>query len=436
MENIQCESIGTVVQEVTATVDAETYEATRSSVLKKIQKQLSWPGFRKGKVPFSFLQQRYPEEIQGEVRQTLVQKLLEQLKQEKHWDIAAVTKTDFTGNDHEQEMTVELEIAPDIQLPDYQHFPLEPENITISETEKNDFIERIRKQYATYEVVHRPIHPKDYVKLSYEGTVEGKPINEYPNVPPLWGKQTGTWEEADATDGLGIPEIVSGLDGLNVGDTKEITVHFPENFAAEALQKKQGTYRVSILEVREVKLPELNEEFLKKLQVKDVTELQSFAEKAIRRQKEQAYAVQQKHRITEFLVRSVTNDLPSTWIENSTKNVLQEMVNLLSSHGVTEQEREEQKAVLYEKAKAIAIDRIKLNLCFEKIYQKEQLKLENRDIEPVILQEAQARRIPPEKFVQKIRQDPALQNDIRTKAFQAKMINWLFQQLRPKANVS
>ena len=106
MENIQCESIGTVVQEVTATVDAETYEATRSSVLKKIQKQLSWPGFRKGKVPFSFLQQRYPEEIQGEVRQTLVQKLLEQLKQEKHWDIAAVTKTDFTGNDHEQEMTV------------------------------------------------------------------------------------------------------------------------------------------------------------------------------------------------------------------------------------------------------------------------------------------------------------------------------------------
>lgn len=424
------------MQKVTATVDTETYETICSSVLKKMQKQLSLPGFRKGKVPFPLLQQRYKEEIQGEVRQNLVQKLLEQLKQEKQWDIAAVTKIDFDGNDPEQKMTVELEIAPEIQLPDYKHFPLEPENITISETEKNDFIDRIRKQYATYEVVHRPIRPKDYVKLSYEGIVDGKPVHEYSNVPPLWSKQTGTWEEAGATDGLGIPEIVSGLDGLNVGDTKDITVHFPENFAVEALQKKEGTYHISILEVREVKLPEINEEFLKKLSVKDITELQSFAEKTIRQQKEQAYAMQQKHRITEFLVQSVSSDLPPTWIKNSTENVLQEMVNLLSSHGVTEQEREKQKAVLYEKAKAIAIDRIKLNLCFEKIYQKEQLKLENRDIEPVILQEAQTMRIPPEKLVQKIRQDAALQQDIRTKAFQAKMINWIFHQLRPKENPS
>ena len=95
---------------------------------------------------------------------------------------------------------------------------------------------------------------------------------------------------------------------------------------------------------------------------------------------------------------------------------------------------EAQKEDLHEKARTIAIDRVKLNLCFEKIFEEEKLKLESHDFDPIILQESRSLRIPPKQLVQKLQQDEALREDIRMKAFQAKMINWLFVLLFRKVH--
>ena len=429
------EPVSAVMQKASVTFDAKECEAAQISVLKNLQATATLPGFRKGKVPFELLKQRFGDGLEAEVNQTLLQQALRQIKDEQpDLKIAVVTKADFSEKDKGRLLEAEFEVAPQLTLPDYKNFQLEPMNIVVSEEEKAAFIARLRKQHATYEAVDRAVQSGDYVKLSYEGTVGGKPVQSYGDVPPLWSKQTGTWEEADAKDGFGIPEIVAGLVGLKIGDEKDIAVHFPEDFAVEPLRKKEGTYHVSVLEVREVKLPPLDEDLFKKLQVKDAAQLTSFAEANIRRQKEYEYASEQKQRIADFLIQSVTSDLPSTWIKNTTDKVLREMVNLFSAHGVKSEEMEAQKENLHEKARTIAIDRVKLNLCFEKIFADEKLKLENRDFEPIILQESRSLRIPPKQLVQKIQQDEALREDIRMKAFQAKMINWLFVLLFRKAH--
>ena len=434
---IHSEPVSSVVQKASVTFDVKECEGAQLSVLKRLQATATLPGFRKGKVPFELLKQRYGDGLEAEVRQTLLQRVLRQIRDEQpSLKIVSVTKADLSDKDKGRMLETEFEVAPQLTLPDYKNFPLEPMQIVVSEEERTAFIDRLRKQHATYETVERAVQAGDYVKLSYEGTVDGKPVQSYGNVPSLWGKQTGTWEEADAKDGFGIPEIVSGLVGLKAGDERDISVHFPENFAVEALRKKEGTYHVSVSEVREVKLPPLDEELFKKLQVKDAEQLMSFAEENIRRQKEYEYASDQKQRIAEFLIQSVTSDLPPTWIKNTTDKVLREMVNLFSAHGVKNEEMEAQKEDLHEKARAIAIDRVKLNLCFEKIFEEEKLKLESHDFDPIILQESRSLRIPPKQLVQKIQQDEALREDIRMKAFQAKMINWLFVLLFRKAHPS
>ena len=432
---IHSEPVSAVIQKASVTFDAKECEAAQTSVLKNLQATATLPGFRKGKVPFELLKQRYGDSLEAEVRQTLLQRALRQIKDEQpELKIAVVTKADFSEKDEGRLLEAEFEVAPQLTLPDYKNFPLEPMNIVVSEEEKTAFIDRLRKQHATYETVDRAAKAGDYVKLSYEGTFDGKPVQSYGNVPSLWGKQTATWEEADAKDGLGIPEVVSGLVGLKAGDERDISVHFPEDFAVEALRKKEGTYHVSVLEVREVKLPPLDAELFKKLQVKDAEQLASFAEENIRRRKEYEYASDQKQRIADFLIQSVTSDLPPTWIKNTTDKVLREMVNLFSAHGVKNEEMEAQKEDLHEKARTIAVDRVKLNLCFEKIFEEEKLKLESQDFDPIILQESRNLRIPPKQLVQKIQQDEALREDIRMKAFQAKMINWLFVLLFRKAH--
>ena len=432
---IHIEPVSTVIQKATVTFDAKECEAAQLSVLKQLQATTTLPGFRKGKVPFELLKQRYGNGLEAEVRQVLLQRALHQIREEQpKLKIATVTKFDVSDKDKGRVLETEFEVAPQLTLPDYKNFPLEPMEIVVSEEEKNAFIDRLRKQHATYETVERAVQSGDYVKVSYEGTVDGKPVQDYGDIPSLWGKQTATWEEADAKDGFGIPEIISGLVGLKVGDSKDITVHFPEDFAVEQLRKKEGIYHVSILEVREVKLPPLDEDLFEKLQIKDATELVNAVETNIRRQKEYAYASKQKQRIAEFLIQSVTDDLPPSWIRSTTDKVLQEMVNLFASHGIKNEEMENQKEELHEKARTIAIDRIKLNLCFEKIFEDEKLRLENQDFEPVILQESQRLRIPPKQLIQKIQQNEALREDIRMKAFQAKMINRIFLLLFRKAH--
>ncbi|MFQ6723413.1 MAG: trigger factor [Opitutales bacterium] len=424
------ESINTVSKKVTVTFEKDMCKDVRLTVLKKAQKDAALPGFRKGKVPLELLEQRYAEALLQEFRQELVVKALEHLKQSDKMDVVAVVKSDFSDKDKGQELHLEVELAPEIALPDYKSFQLDKADFEVSEAEVNDFIERLQKQQASYEVVEREAQSKDYVKLSYEGFVDDQPIDSYQGLPHLWAKQKMTWEEVDAQETPGIPEIVKGIKGLKAGDKKEIKVQLPATFAVKELQKKKAVYKVEILEVREVKLPALDEEFFKKLQVKDKAELETFAKKTLSNRKEQEYAAQQKQRISEFLIQSVTCEMPSSWVRSETNKVLQEMVNLFSSHGIKQGMLEEQKEALVERARTVACDRIKLNLCFEKIFSAEKLKVDARDIELVLVQEAAQRHITPQKLLQLVQKDERERNAIQNKAFQAKMINWLFDTLR------
>ena len=389
-------------------------------------------GFRKGKVPFEILKQRFGNALKAEFRQELISKAIEHLKDEDKLNVVAVSKTDFSEQDKEQTLSMEVELQPEFDLPDYKKFKLDEAKIEVPEAEIKDFIERLQKQQASYEVVDRPAKAKDYVKLSYSGNVDGRPVDEFPGVPHIWATQKTTWEEVEATDEVGIPEIVKGISGLKAGDKKDIKVKFPKTFAVKELQQKEAVYTVEIAEVREVKLPELNETFFKQFQVKSLEELKQFAEKTIRSRKEQEFAAQQKQKISEFLIQSVACDLPPSWVHAETQKVLQEMVNLFSSHGVKNATLEEQKSALVEKAQTIARDRIKLNLCFEKIFKAEKLQVDAHDIERVLVQEAAQRHIAPQKLVQMIQKDEAERSAIQGKAFQAKMINWLFDTLNKK----
>ena len=75
----------------------------------------------------------------------------------------------------------------------------------------------------------------DYVKCSYEGTLDGKPVAELLPEKPMFGKQANTWEEAGNQTGMGVDAISDGVIGVSAGDKKEITASFPKDFEVEVL---------------------------------------------------------------------------------------------------------------------------------------------------------------------------------------------------------
>lgn len=423
---IYTEAINTVSKKITITFDGDECKNTQQSVLKNMQAQVELPGFRKGKVPIEILQQRFKTALAEEFQRALFNEAVKYLKDKEGLKIAAVVETDLTALDQGQSLLLEVELEPEFELPDYRSFHIDIPVWNVPESEIDEYIDHLRKQHADYQVVDRPAQSKDYVKLSYEGFVGDQSVDSFENVPHLWCKQRSTWEEVDAGDGLGIPELVKGLPGLKAGDVKDITVKFPKNFQSKALQGKEAVYHVTVEEVREVALPPLDESFFEKNQVKDLVALRNLAGRTLQNRKEQTFASEQKQKISEFLINAVTCELPASWVNRETDIVLQEMVNLFSSHGVKSKMLEDQKSALFEKAQSVARDRIKLNLCFEKIFNQEHLKMEARDIELVLVQEAAMRHMKPEKLLQQVQRDELVRADIQRKAFQAKVINWLY----------
>ncbi|MDR0393139.1 MAG: trigger factor [Puniceicoccales bacterium] len=421
------EPIRSVLKKVVATLDAATCLKFKQNVLKKVQTNAVMPGFRKGKVPLDILNRRYADIIADEVKQVLLNEVVEYLKSTEKLEIASLAKADFEdAGDGQQMVSLEVEVTPEITLPDYKNFLLEEDNMQVKDEEVRDFIAHLQKQQATYEVVHREANIRDYVKIAYEGICEGEPVDNFKDVPHAWRKQKSTWEEVGNGMAAGVPEIIDGIVGMKVGDKKNIKVLFPENFAVHALRGKEGCYAVEMQEVREVKMPAMDETFFKHYQVQNLDELNDFARKTLVERKRQAYAGRQKQRISEFLIQSVTCDLPPSWVKREAEKVLQEMVDLFATHGVKNALLEEQKESVIQKAQSIAEDRVKLNLCFEKIAAQEKLQLEGKDIEPVLIQEAMQRRIPAQKMLQMVQKNSQLRQEIQQKATQAKLINWLF----------
>ena len=429
------EPIDSVSKKVIVTLEAAVCAETKASVLSKIQAQASLPGFRKGKVPVSLLMQHYGENVKLEVRQALLDKILQYLRDEEKLDVASLLKIDFQDKEgDEQEATLEVELVPEITLPDYKNFKLEECKIEITDAEIDETIDQIRKQQASYEVVDRPANDKDYVKLNYAGFYNDQPVDNFENVPYLWKQQKNTWEEIRHQEDINIPEMVEGLKGMKAGDKKSIEVTFPKTFAVAELAEKKARYDLEVLEVREVKLPELNEAFFKNQKVENLETLKNNIRTNLEAQKKQEYASYQKQRIADFLIHSVTQEMPQAWVEKNTGIILQEMVNVFAAQGIKKNVLQDQKDAMIERAKSLALDRTKLNLCFEKIAKEENVKMENRDFEMVIYNEAMRRRITPQKLLQLIKGDAEERRDIHEKAFQAKMINWLFDLLNKAQN--
>lgn len=426
---IQVETVDSVSKKVTAVFEASAYQNAEAMVLKAAQSKAVLPGFRKGKVPTELLKQRYGQAMESELKEQLVKQALDYAVQKEKLSIAAITDVDYSDLSTKRAVSITVEIKPEVSLPDFKNFQLGKADVAVKDTEVTEFITRLRKQYATYHTVDRAIQKNDYVKLSYEGFVGEKPVGCFGDVSSVWSRQKSTWQAAGVVETDEIPEIANGVIGMKAGETKSISVIFPKDFELAELQKKEGVYHVTIEEVREVVLPEMDEKFFEKIKVKDLDALKSAAEQTLQQRKKAEYAAHQKQRIAEYLVQSIQCDLPHSWVKSQTDKILQEMVDVFASHGVKEQEMEEQKALLYEKAKEGAVSRIKLDLCFEKLSRDEHLVLEEQDLTPIVMQEARRLHISPQKLVQQANKDNRLRVDIQGKAFQAKLINWLFNKL-------
>ncbi len=404
--NIRTDDINATRKALVVNVSADEIEKEHDSVLNEFSKQARIPGFRPGRAPRNMVSQRFAGDISEELKKKVVSSAYRNALKET--EIQVFNLIELKGDDinrgADNELTFVVDVHPEFNLPEYKGIPVEKPDTEVKDEEIESTIQTIRDQRADFSVVEREARTGDYVKLSYEGRIGEEKLADLLPSRPIFGTQSATWEEVGSAD-AGIPGFAEQLAGLKAGDKKDIQVTFPDDFQEADLAGKQAVYAVEMIEVREKKLPELNEEFLKGLNVESVEQLKEQIRTELAQRKESEGRGKQRQQLSDALLERIEFEVPETAVDAETQSILRQIIERNIRQDVREEELEQHKEKLYEEARRAAVRRVKLRMILLKIAEKENVKMDNEDAQRFIMQEAMSTGAKPDQIVKELQKD-------------------------------
>ena len=415
---------------ISITASSEEVSEQEAKLINDFQRQAKIPGFRPGKAPKNIVRQRFAKDIQQELKQRVVSQAHQEGVAGAEFEVFNIVELDEGEIKGGQGATITftVDVIPEFEVPAYEGLKVTNAPTEASDEEVAKMLEQILGQRAEYNVAEKAAEKGDYVQCAYEGKIDTEIVANLVPEAPMYGTQANTWEEAGNEDAPGVRAIVDGLVGMKAGETKEVTMEFPEDFKPEALAGKTVVYSVEAKEVREKVMPEMDDAFFESMQVKDENELRAKISENIENQKKQQNANGERQQITEELVKSVDFPIPESGVESETEAVLRDFMQRNMQQGVSAEEFEKHKESLHEGASKAAHDRFKSRLILTKIAEKEKIKVENEDFSRMIMMEAQQAGQNPDKLVKELQKDQNRVNQMRRDIILGKTMDLLAEK--------
>lgn len=413
---------------IIVTIPVATIKEEAENLFKTFSKKVKIPGFRPGKAPVEMLKTKYSRELTGELSEKIVSAAYKHLVDNSGLNIYSVVKVDIDGNtvseDNDAVITFTVDVKPSFELPEYRGIEVNLPTIEVKENEIDEAIDGLRNQRKEYNVKDASAEKGDYVKVSYEGKIEGRPIAEILPSKPMYSTQKSTWEEAGAEGVPGVSAVIEGVVGMKAGDQKTVTMHFPEDFEPQELAGKVATYDISIEEVRSQDLPS-DEALLKSMQLETMDQLRQQIQRDLSADKGHASKGKARELIVKYLLDHTAFATPESAITDEADSLLRSYMTRMLNLGATQDQFEEQKDQLIAEAQKAATERAKLNIILEAIAKKENIEANNQDLNLRVMHEAYTAGVKPQQFIKQLQKDRRLANEIRQGALFNKVLDFL-----------
>lgn len=406
--NIEIKDLSETRKSLVVTLDKGEVDTEHQAVVKEIAKYARLPGFRPGRAPADLVLKRFAKEVSDELKSKVIGKAYRDGMEKTKLDVANVVQVEEGAIESGLSAAISftVDVQPQFELPEYVGLPIQSQAVEPTEAEIDAMIESLRQERADFKVAERPAQKGDYVKLAYEGSVDGKPVAEIATEKQIYGKVPQTWEEVESDQEGLIPGLGRQLAGLKAGDKKDIAVNFPAEFAAvPELAGKAAVYAAEILEVRERVMPALDEAFFKAQHVESLEALRQRIGENLAQRKQYENRRSQRQQVGEVLASHIEFPLPESLIANETQDVLRRFMEDNIRRGVPEDEFEKNKKELYENARRAAAGRVKVQMLLAKVAEKEKIVAEERDLDGAIMREAARSNQRPDKLAKDLVRD-------------------------------
>ncbi len=388
---------------LTIEIDADTFNAALQQAYVKNGKHYNIAGFRKGKAPRKVIESMYGEGVFFEDAFELCWGDAYDAALEEN-GLTAVDKPTLDiekiGKDEGVVFTAVVQLKPTVKLGAYKGIEVEQPTYTVEDADVNAEIEKEREKNARFVDVERAVENGDRVVIDYSGSVDGVQFDG------------GTAEEQTLVIGSNtfIPGFEEHLIGMNVGEERDITVTFPEEYHAENLAGKEAVFHIKLHNVQFKELPELDDEF-----AKDVSEFDTLAELIAdkRKKMEEQAAKNEKIAIENIALKTVCDnaevEVPECMTERQANYMLRDMGYRLQMSGISLEDYCRYVGTDLNALKASyhdeAASRVKMQLVIEAVGKAENVTCTDEEIAEVIKEYAENNDMPVEEFEKQISDD-------------------------------
>ncbi len=441
-EKLPASQIGLEI-EITPEITKQTYE----QVIKNLASTANIPGFRKGKVPRPILLQRLgTTRIKAAALEELIQDGIEQaVKQEA---IPAIGQPQLRSSFEDliknyepgKPLTISaaVDVEPEVNLVQYTDLQAKAEEVKYDPERVENTLDKERQELATLIPVEgRAAQIGDIAVVDFKGSfarVEGE--DETAELEPIPGAEATDFQVELQEDKF-IPGFISGIVGMNPEETKEIAAQFPDPYANEELAGKAATFTVTLKEIKEKELPEINDDLAQ--EISDFETLEELRASLVERYQKEAddktKTNKQEALLTELL-KHVEVDLPATLIEQEVDAMLTQTAMRLSQQGLDVRKLFTQDIIpqLRERSRTEAIERIKRSLSLREIGKRESIEVTPEEIAARVTELLE--QYPEEQDVDEDKLRSIVENELLTE----KIIDWLLEhssvELVPEGSLS
>jgi trigger factor len=325
------EDISPVKKKLVVEIGADIVDKSVNAAYQRLGKRAKIPGFRPGKVPRRIMERYFGAEVQQDVTRELVKETLPKAVEETDTFplTMPVIENDIVKTGQNFKYTATMEVKPRFELKDYMGVEVEKETCSVTDKDVKNRLEEIRRNNGTLNTVEedRAVKPEDYVVIEYEG---------FENSQPMEGIKSENFLLRIGSNDFH-PDFEKALIGRKKGEPIEIKVAFEETHYHPKLAGKAVDFKVKITELKEMELPELNDEFAKKLgdDFKDLETLEKKLKEDIIKREETRIDRELKKNLLEKIAEGVDFELPESLVEsevrNATENIRQNLIRSGSS---------------------------------------------------------------------------------------------------------
>ena len=405
---VKLEKPSHILRKLTVSVSAKTVENRLERGLVEVQKTAKIKGFRPGHVPLSVVKQYYGDDVRHQVFHNLIEESFKEAVQKENLKTVGSPrietpehKTGEGTHDHavqegkELTYTATVEVLPEIDVKHYAGFSLTKDRVEVTDKDVDQVINGLLDSQAQLISASgglanadgtqssRAAQKGDFIDITFNGgLVTETGVEEKPGMK-------GTRVVEIGSDSL-IPGFEQNLIDMRKAETKTFRIPFPKNYPDKEMAGKKAEFTVTINEVKEKKLPELNDEFAKQVGYESLEDMKKKAREHLIVEKTNDSDRKLRSDLLQELIEKNKFEVPGALIQAQTKALAQDVAGNLKQQGFNEQMIQEALSTELENLKKRAENQVRASLLLDTIAKKENIEVKSEEIDSEIKKIAQS----------------------------------------------